>query len=285
MSKLPLVLRKNIRDTDGKLKENIAKIEKALGVSGVQVDFDYGFVNENLGSSYKNRAGWVLNDAVMGGVASVCVSKWSKDEAFAKPFAEAWTSKLITYRIVPDVSNYTELRLDNGVLVIACKKFDQMVTNVHQIGQNIMKTVELRGEGNVNTRLASNMAKEKSKHQAITERLQKAVGLSVPVTFDGDYGRMNAELSKSYVDRLGEVLTWVLDGLASNVERQCKDDMVKEALQEEWCGRIRFSYVDSLPSGIYHDVNFADKVMEITSMGSKMASNVGDTGKNLEDKL
>merc|ERR1711916_331792 len=81
MSKLPLKLRKNIRDTEERFNENAAKIADAMGgAQEITLDVDWEATAESAtASGYEHRAGEVLHDWIIGGLASNIVSL-CKDE-------------------------------------------------------------------------------------------------------------------------------------------------------------------------------------------------------------
>jgi hypothetical protein len=86
-----------------------------------------------------------------------------------------------------------------------------------------------------------------------------------------------------YPDRAAEVWSWILGGLASNLEAVCGDELVQGAVAEAWAtGTLRL-ILDPKIKGWSCD--FLDGDLIITGNPDTVATNVGQIGSDIVDKL
>jgi len=283
MSKLPLKLRKNIRDTEEKFKENAAKIADAMGgAQEITLDVDWEATAESAtASGYEHRAGEVLHDWIIGGLASNIVSL-CKDETAREALVNTWTTGVIIHRTGDPKSGYHSVTFEDGNLVIESKT-KSLGSNVGQCGQSIQDQLQSPGGNDLTLKAQQNVEKTSDAREKTLEAIKDAVELPVDVTLDMDWAEFEDGCKASgYTDRPGDIIGWQLDALKSNFARAGKDEMVREAVQEEWTtGVIQHRAEDCK----YHDIEFEDGNLILISKPGSFGTNVDKCGANLEDKL
>jgi hypothetical protein len=119
---------------------------------------------------------------------------------------------------------------------------------------------------------------------ALVARCAAAVQLPVEPLVDVDFVGLAAACDAlQYTDRAAEVWGWILGGLASNLEAVCGDELVQGAVAEAWhTGTLRL-ILDAKIKGWSCD--FLDGDLIITGNPGAVASNVGQVGSDIVDKL
>ena len=67
---LPLALRKDLRDNESKMTENLERIAKVTGAGPWTFEANYGEVNKAISSSYQNRLGEIFFGSYLDYLAS-----------------------------------------------------------------------------------------------------------------------------------------------------------------------------------------------------------------------
>jgi len=288
--KLSLALRKNIRDNEEKLKAATAKLTPFAG-GDVTVEVDWAKFAEVLGKdkSYENRAGEAI-EWIVKGLAERWESNFGKNDEFKATVAKAWTTKKLIVRAVgykrESGGEYHKVSLENGTLVIDCAE-GSVVSNVGEVGQKADKTLGLVTDAGYNLSLSKNVRENAPKIEAKIKEITDATGVT-GIAFPLNYNEIDAWMraadknSSSYYDRSAEIGLWVIGGLADNLKKLCKDDMVKEALQEVWKGQIVLTVADP-KLGSSHETEFKDGKMILKYRS--IISNVAEVGKDIEKRL
>ena len=81
------------------------------------------------------------------------------------------------------------------------------------------------------------------------------------------------------------IYDWYLGGLADNLEKLCKNDVLKESL-EEACPEKMISFIIGEPDMEgYGSCTFDDGILYVTLPPSNLAANASDLGKDIELEL
>jgi hypothetical protein len=132
-AKLPLQVRKNIRDSEPNLKEQLDKIKAATGKQ-FTFEADYAalypvavdWARENLGDRVADYL-----EAVANKIEKLCSDDMSKEA-----FAESTSANKIVFQFVSEVENNCECRFKDGVLCVLTTS-EKFCTNVSDAGDDI----------------------------------------------------------------------------------------------------------------------------------------------------
>eukprot|EP00727_Mastigamoeba_balamuthi_P010413 m51a1_g5995 hypothetical protein (280) ;mRNA; f:291756-293033 len=135
-----LELAKNLKEYEPKRAENLAAIAAALGVGSVEFEADIDAVNAAAKDrGYDNRAGEILFDWYLGGLASN-LKRMCGDEMVKEAMREAVSAKKIVFRINsnPKGGSYTHDFFEGGALVVEVKP-GNLACNVGDCGSELEK--------------------------------------------------------------------------------------------------------------------------------------------------
>jgi hypothetical protein len=291
-TKLSLSTRKNIKDYEPKLQDHLAKIAKLSGITfEVEVADWAGFAEAAEASKYKDRAGEIIYNLYMKALANN-IELYVRDEIQKESLVEVFGAKhLISFFLqtesVEGRSQFVFLENRDGVLTVNVMKA-KINCNTAETG-NVKDLARVcSGEGPM-TVLARKNVKDKEvdmkKHLA---RIQKVTGVEFTVEVDWQVIATHAAASGLYTDRPGDVIyASYLPGLAGNLERLCKDDMVKEAVVEAAHKKvISFSVVpDSEVEGKNPICKFADGTLQVIFTKASFNVNAQKTGADIQSRL
>jgi len=225
MAQLPLALRKNIRDFEPKLQENLAKIKAATG-RDFTLEFDmaqFGEVSKTRG--YENRTGEIVYQSILG-PAATNIANHMKDEMIKAAFNAQVTNPVIKMVIDPAATGYGEPRLEGGQLIVAFKA-DKFCANVDELFRENLVTLFTVDGLSLETRL--NLRKNEPKLQESLGKLKAATGRDWTLQYDAPLFAKTCE-TRGYKNRLGDcLLDSTVRGMTGNIVNLCKDDMSKEA--------------------------------------------------------
>lgn len=204
-----------------------------------------------------------------------------KDGLARKAILHTWTTKKIVFRFNAKTEGYLQAVFENGTLMFQTKT-NTFWCNVDELGKKIPVGATTGSEYPLP--LEQDFAKYEGKQRENLGRIEKALGVT-GVTFEiVDWKKCEESSGSSYKNRLGEVAwSWYLGGLAGNIERHCKDEMVKEAIRDAMTKKKITFRIDASAKS-YHEERFEDGCLAILVKPSGYASNVDSTGKEL-DKL
>jgi hypothetical protein len=136
---LTLMTKKNLRDTEGKLKENLARIEAALGVTGFSLEIiDLAKCAATAKDrDYENRIGEVVHDWYMTGLAGN-IEKHCSDDMVRDAFRDALSKKKVTFRVDDKANSYHEEKFEDGCLAILVRP-DTFASNVDSTGETLQE--------------------------------------------------------------------------------------------------------------------------------------------------
>jgi len=238
-AKLPMPVRKNIKDSEPARDKHLAEIVKIVGYPLAFVpNFEANY--EKFEGGRKEKIGEIYHDELLGEIVNLLRSNLS-DPLIKEAFNATVTKKEIRFTIgkieKPTQSTYNDVYFEDGALVL---KHNPEPMCVPDIGQ--FKFAKVRGlnqgagGGKLPVAARQSLQKNDAKKVASIDRISKATG--VKWTFDEaslepvweEYER-NAEWGK-YKDSWGAWFYEGLEYLAQNIETIVKDDMVKDGLNE-----------------------------------------------------
>jgi len=125
-------------------------------------------------------------------------------------------------------------------------------------------------------------------HKAALERLAVFIGGGPITLIEPDYNAMNEAVDSSYKDRVGEVVNWILEGFASNLEHRFRnDETFSGALKRVWTVKqisIKLGKVKCVDSS-YHTTSLDKGAMVITCETTQIATNTELIGKDIIESL
>jgi hypothetical protein len=225
----------------------------------------------------------------MGGLAWN-VECFVKDALMKEAFVEAFSSKhTLAFVLVTDVpdahsSSYTWTQDKSGVLTVNLNK-SKICYNSADTGNDLVKC--LAGEGALTLLTRKNIKDREVDRKANLARIEKACGISFDLEVDWPALDAAATAAK-YPNRIGDfVYKYYLDGIASNLEKLCKDDMCKEAFVEANDKKlIHFSLVpDSEMEGKYTVCKFDGGVFHVHLSKERICYNAADAGQDIMGRL
>jgi hypothetical protein len=276
---LPLTIRKGLRDAEPKIKAAIEAIEKEFGITGVTFEADYLGLWKELDE--KQKANVVHVPYYLERWLPSAKSTILKDALAKKAIINTWTTKKIVFRFNPKTEGYLQAVFEGGVLFFQTKT-SSFWCNIDDLGKKVPVGASTGSEYPL--ALEQDFAKYESKLKENLARIDKALGVTGMTLQIVDWKKCEETAGGSYKNRLGEVSgSWYLGGLAGNLERLCKDEMVKEAIRDAIPKKVITLRVDAAAKS-YHEEKFEDGCLAILIKPGSYASNVDSTGKEL-DKL
>ncbi|KAM9984295.1 hypothetical protein ACTFIZ_004006 [Dictyostelium cf. discoideum] len=256
---LPLVTRKSLRDNEEKLKENVEKIQQALGVEWTY-EFDFETILAKCTEEYvKNDLGGLFYKDIAGNIAD-CIERCSKDEMSKEALVEANTAQKIV--LIPNddkkFNAYWKYEFVNGELRVY---FKPNICNVSDLSYFKLETI-IPSPGVYSLPARINL---KEKQEKFTESLEKVKAVTkMEWTLDeSSLETLYPSLDKSYQERIGDIFSEILDYACENIVKRCGDEMVCEAVQEACpSGKIVFKF-DAKQSE-YWKWKFADGELHIS---------------------
>jgi nitrate reductase NapAB chaperone NapD len=283
--------RKNIADTQKKLAENLKKIATASGIE-FEVECDWPHVVETVKArGYTDRAGDAINEYYMGGLAGNVVT-YCKDPIQKESFVESFGDrKQIVFVIDREkdekhASDYSYIVNNNGVLEIHAFH-ERFMTNTSQCGGGAHLAEACSGDGPLTVLARKNISDKLPDRKKHLTRIQKATGIEFDI--EVDWAAWSAAVAaKGYKDRVGDIVNNYLEGLASNLEKLCKDDMCKEAVVEACAKKvIGFAIIPNEQLGsAYQMCTFTeDGVLTISTSLERIPTNTSNTGSDIQSRL
>jgi len=291
---LPLVLRKNIRDTTPKLQEHLAAIQEVTGVEWM-FEVDFGAVKAGLEAvknvSYSDRLGEIIQDSYLSGLTAN-IKNFCKDMLLKEALLEGADKKVIRFTLVKEdpkakETYYVRTRLNEGILEITVPDA-KFAYNTAETGRDLMNS--LKGAGPLSLEQRKNIADHVPKMTELLERLKNATG--VEYDCEVDFPSV-ATLIKgtSYESRLGDIIyESYLGGLITNLENLCKDELAREAWLDKTNARklirIVVDATEAKNENRYQFTQFeSDGTFVVHIPKSKFAYNTSETGRDVEKQL
>jgi len=271
-AKLPMTARKNIRDTEAKRDEFLAKINAATGHTFKLVpDFEtnHGLVEDG----WKDRIGTLYQGegAFLPELVSMFESAQFKDPLFKAEFDKTVTKDEIRFRVgtvnraqTGGQSSYNDVFFEDGGVVLV---HDKSPCNLGDIARfQLNKVRGLNESSKIPLYVRQNLAKNEAKKDEALAAISKATGEKW--TFNDACMEAVWKVYESnpdfdrYKDQVGDYFyAEALTNLASNITAICKDDMLQEGFNEKFSAKtIEFRYVKDL-SGYWKPLEEGGKLV------------------------
>lgn len=195
---------------------------------------------------------------------------------------KSWTTHKIIFRINSHAKGYCHVLFENGVLVIQTTT-DNFFCNTDDCGRTVPEGASTGSQFPLE--LEKNMAEYEPQRAENIAKISAALGISVTFEIQDPLAVAAAATERGYENRLGEIaFSWYLGGLAGNIERIAKDDMVKEAIVEAMSTKKIILRLN--PScDKYHAEKFENGALIIEMPAGNLCSNCDSTGSELESIL
>jgi len=224
--KLSLIQRKNLKDNEEKLQENLQTIKDATGKDDWALEIDWGVCYPVL--QLADRPGSTIYDeclkALAGNITNLC-----KDEHAKASFVEATSGSKIIFTVDKKATGYWSEKIVNGNLEIGWKG---SVCNVYQIGQKIEEQLTcVFEEVTMPVILRKNIAANEEKKEELLQKIQEATGREFTLTVV--WGDMIKDHMGTYASSFGgQMYSDCLGGLAENIKKVCSTEFGKDAFNE-----------------------------------------------------
>jgi hypothetical protein len=227
--KLSLVKRKNLKENDEKLQENLQIIKDATGVPDWTMEIDWGQVYPTM--QLGDRPGSSIYDSCMtalaGNIQTLC-----KNEDAKAAFVAAVNQSKIIFNVDKKASSYWSEKIANGCLEFGYKG---TICNTYDLGNSIEALLTTTFEEvEMPVKLKKNIDKAQEKFEELKEKLNTAAGRDF--TLKIEWAQMMADhMDKNYPDRLGSsLLESCFEGLVDNIVKLCNDEVYsgKDAFNE-----------------------------------------------------
>jgi len=150
-----------------------------------------------------------------------------KNETVKEAFTEATPERKIAIRVNDKIADYWVFKFENGTLLLEHKK---QIANIYQIAnQNLPQALPVPGVLTLLARL--NIQEKREKLEEAMEKIKNATGEEY--TFDDSCVEDVYKKLPNIGANIGQLLYEdVMTGVASLIEKNMKDEMVKEAFNE-----------------------------------------------------
>lgn len=298
MSKLPLTIRKMIRDCEPVKNELLVRVEKATGVKAT-FNFSWEDAYANLeGASYKDDIGKIAHE-YLGHLVSHLENGLS-DSTVKSGFIGAWTSKNIALVVLKDADykaarqndNFKTADSYNGIRFGANGDLE-IVTNPSEFGKNTDKLAQFNLGAVVPQQaggLPLDVQEKVNKHQKeIDADLAKwrAIPGLADLTFEFDPVPVWNALKHNF--DVTDALRYVASA-REQIEKHFLDDMLKEAILDEWKAphKLRLLGEQDFKSGTwdktvkdsYSGIRLANGTLDILAAKGNWGSNAYKVGEH-----
>jgi hypothetical protein len=221
---LPLTIRKNIRDSEPKLKEHLEKINNVTGKEwSFEADWAKLVAAEAI-APYKDQVGSMLQDELMRNLAEN-LDRLCKSESTKEAFLEATGNSKIVFRHNPKQASYWAVLFENGDLVVEFKQF----ANTHELSYfNITSVIPTPG---LPLPVRLNIEKSREQMDAALEKIGDVTG-EKDWAFEADYEKIVAVVDKHTAENIGSLYAEIVSNFAGLLANKLKDDTIKESFNE-----------------------------------------------------
>jgi len=299
--KLPLAVKKALRDAEADNKAECALMEKAVGfpvtfnwnVEAAWTALTGSSSQENLPSA----ATTYLKSAREG------MERECKDDLNKAELVRLWTTKNVTFTVEPESfvgadyvktnvgswNGYNGIRIVNGDFDIFTK-FDRFWANTDNVWQEKYENTfsNATEAGKLSLLVRKELRDEEPRIKAVKERLAKALGLDAVqwnIVADGLAISARKDLRDDYKFSAYLAISY-MEALATCLERQAADDMVKEAVVDAFGKKtVSLKVYDSMDGvkglethSSYNGIQFLDGEIIVFTPPNNWACNIDQVG-------
>ncbi|MCJ1247059.1 hypothetical protein MMC30_004270 [Trapelia coarctata] len=309
MSKLPLVVRKSIRDDfDSKKPDLESQISKALGVPWT-VSIDAAAVLEHAEDGYaKENPGSMFAAYIEGAIYNL--------QSFVKEYGDDGKNELNEVALKHNITlNFTDNKdiyycgcdIADGCLRLLFKK-GYLGTNIGQAAQELHRAVNAAGLAAAGADGGKSLdfnAKQSIKLQfdpkigeieAKAQKIMAMPSLKLNGNFEAVFAKLAVhaaaggqdDLPRDWQQQIGTDALRYFDGFVSAIEYAgfAKDDMLQEGFQEGVPkGVVELRVVDKLEKGSYNEVVIDDGVLVMQTIPRYWNTNTSEPAKDLINLL
>jgi len=236
---LPLPIRKEVRDQEPKKVEILAAITKTTGVTAT-----YTFSMEDAYEKLDRYKDQIVGTSLeyLKGISENFADKF-KDQAVKEAFIGAWKTKNIAMVILVEADyktaraaneksfdSYHGLRLSAAGDLEICTNPANFAVNTHTISQHNLLAIVPQEAGGLPLEHQKAYNDNKAAIDAELSKIKKLKGLE-DATFEFNPVPIFEVLKNDFSTY---PVSKYLEGLREQLEKQWKDDMVQEAILDEW---------------------------------------------------
>jgi len=279
--KMSLVQRKNLKQNEEKLNENLQIIKDATGVSEWTMEVDWGLVYPVY--QLEDRPGDTIYDSCMSALAEN-IQTLCKNEDAKNSFVTAVNQSKIIFNVDKKASSYWSEKIANGCLEIGYKG---SVCNVYELGGSIEDLLTCTfEETEIPIKLRKNISEKEEKKQELLDKLNAATGRDFTLKIEWEQ-MIKDHMEKSYAYSFGGTLyESCFEGLVSNICKLCNNEVYsgKDAFNEfATTGTIIFnSNKNDKKAPSYYAVAFVNGDLVVSF---KYICNTYEIGSNIEELL
>jgi hypothetical protein len=283
-------LRKNLRDTEPQRDEALKSIESTLGVGPWTFECDWAAIHSNVKpANWQDSLGSLMFKNWLPTLAEkVKPGKYNLDDEARKALIKATPTRKIVARLgAANTGVDPRVVFENGVLVME-QGPENFGTNAGSVASKLdTKLNEMGPDPELGTTLflRQNLAANEPLRAQNLARIEKASGIS-GLTLEIDFPALQKQLDDSHSRHsLGTLFyeNW-LGNMATKLEKQLKDDMVREAFVDAVKSKkIRFEVGDG--NGSDPKVYFEGGAMIVRQKANIFGVNSGSFCDNIHKSL
>jgi len=254
---LPLTIRKNIRDSEPKLKEHLEKLREITG-KDFEFEADWAGVVAQLDEHTKNNIGNLYHNEIIGYLVQN-IDKICKDEMTKESLVEATSANKIIFRCNDKIKNYWNISFENGAIVVEHKK---NICNTYDVCNfNIVAIMPTPG---LPLAVRLNLEKHRPQLEEYLQQINELTGAS-DWSLEVDFDKILPQIANEYTrNNIGdtyyrEIMGYIVQNLQKTLASETTKESFLEATNQH---KITIAINDKQPS--YWKFNFNNGVLELT---------------------
>jgi len=253
----------NIEKYAERQRELLESISNISGAGEWVLEVDWLANATKLPKHDAERIGDTYIDQVLSNIESLFKNKLEGNETMKEAFNEATPNRTISIVINDKQNSYFALAIKDGGLQVSHKL---SIANIHEISYyDLASITPIPGIISLVAKL--NLEEKRPKLEEYVERIKTATGEEF--TFDeSSLQPFYEKLEENYRKRIGDlVYNEILPNVTELIERNMKDEMVKEAFLEVVTNRQIILQINPKQK-VYWDVKFENGNFVLSSNGS-----------------
>jgi uncharacterized membrane protein len=280
---LPLTVRKNIRDTEPKIAEQLAKIRAATGREFTfVVDWNNLHANNGTGNIDSN----CMADTALAYLESFAetIETLCNDELAKSVFDAKTGASKIELRLDANVTDYHRVFLEGGAIVLAVPP-QYWWTNTNQVGDRLKEALDNAADaGELPLICRRDIRDVQPRFADALNKIKTATG-GRAFTFGVDWQDIYRKSASNYDgNSIGSAAASYLENFADAVETLCADSMAQEAFNEKTpAARVDLVVRDGVDD--YNKTTFENGAVVISVPPNYWWTNVNYAGRGMENLL